>query len=238
MAAQRLRPILAGSWECDVMLLNLTRGILVEYGLSLPPLVLQFDFNPQTLSRTRSVNITTGNAPGTRGGYDFMLPTETARVAQGVTVEPETFSIQLLLDKTDAMSDPAAPAHVIAQEFGIEPELDTLRCMVEPKTQGPGGLQVLSGLGLGGGRAFQRDEHPSVLLFIWGTHILPVFLSSVQVEEVMHLPNLKPYRANVTLSMQIIEGKNPFYQMEKVRQMVGAGLNLAQGISASFSVSF
>jgi len=220
------------------MLLNLTRAILVEYGLSLPPLILQFDFNPQTLSRTRSVTITTGNAPGTRGGYDFMLPTETARVAQGVTVEPETFSIQVLLDKTDAMSDPSLPGHGIAREFGIEPELDTLRCMVEPKTQGPAGLQVLSGLGLGGGRAFQRDEHPSVLLFIWGTHILPVFLSSVQVEEVMHLPNLKPYRANVTLSMQIIEGKNPFYQVEKVRQMVGAGLNLAAGISASFSVGF
>lgn len=220
------------------MLLNLTRAILVEYGLSLPPLILQFDFNPQTLSRTRSVTITTGNAPGTRGGYDFMLPTETARVAQGVTVEPETFSIQVLLDKTDAMSDPSLPGHGIAREFGIEPELDTLRCMVEPKTQGPAGLQVLSGLGLGGGRAFQRDEHPSVLLFIWGNHILPVFLSSVQVEEVMHLPNLKPYRANVTLSMQIIEGKNPFYQVEKVRQMVGAGLNLAAGISASFSVGF
>lgn len=220
------------------MLINLTRGILLEYGLSLPPLILQFDFNPQTLSRTRSINITTGNAPGTRGGYDFSLPTETSRVAQGVTVEPESFSIDILLDKSDAMGDPSSPAHAIAQQFGIEPELDTLRSMVEPKTQGPAGMQVLSGLGLGGNRAFQRDEHPSVLLFIWGTHILPIFLTSVQVEEVAHLPSLIPYRANVSLSMQIIEGNNPFYQVEKVRQMVGAALNLAQGISGSFSVSF
>lgn len=220
------------------MLSNITRGILLEYGLSLPPLILQFDFNPQTLSRTRSINITTGNAPGTRGGYDFALPTETARVAQGVSVDPETFSIDILIDKSDVMSDPGLPGHAIAKEFGIEPELDTLRCMVEPKTQGPGGMQVLSGLGLGGARAFQRDEHPSVLLFIWGTHILPIFLTSVQVEEVSHLPSLKPYRANVSLSMQIIEGNNPFYQVEKVRQMVGAALNLAQGVSASFSISF
>ncbi|GAB1257660.1 hypothetical protein NBRC116494_21620 [Aurantivibrio plasticivorans] len=217
------------------MLVNLTRGILLEYGLSLPPLILQFDFNPQTLSRTRSINITTGNAPGTRGGYDFALPTETSRVAQGVSVEPESFSIDILLDKSDVMGDPSLPGHAIAKQFGIEPELDTLRSMVEPKTQGPGGMQVLSGLGLGGSRAFQRDEHPSVLLFIWGTHILPVFLTSVQVEEVSHMPSLIPYRANVSLSMQIIEGNNPFYQVEKVRQMVGAALNLAQGVSATFS---
>ena len=218
-------------------LINLTRGLLVEYGLSLPPLALQFEFNPQTLSRTRSISITTGNAPGTRGGYDFTLPSETSRVAQGVTVDPETFNLDVLFDASDRMSDPSLPGHPIASTLGIEPELDTLRSMVEPKTQGPGGMQVLAGLGLGGSKAFQRDTHPSVLLLIWGTHVLPVFLTSVQVEEVSHLPSLIPYRANVTLSFQVIEGNNPFYQVEVVRQMVGAGLNLAQGITTSFSAS-
>ena len=123
-------------------LINLTRGILVEYGLSIPPLVLQFEFNPQTLSRTRSISIVTGNAPGTRGGYDFALPTETPRVAQGVTIEPEQFSMQILIDATDRMSDPSSPGHGPAVAFGIEPELDTLRSMVEPKTQGPGGVLI------------------------------------------------------------------------------------------------
>jgi len=220
------------------MLINFSKGLLIEYGLSLPPLALQFEFNPQTLSRTRTINITTGNAPGTRGGYDFTLPNETPRVAQGVTVEPERFSIEILLDATDRMSDSSAPGHATATVFGIEPEMDTLRSMVEPKSQGPGGVQVLSSLGLGGSKAFQRDEHPSVLLLIWGTHLLPVFLTSVQVEEVAHMPTLMPYRANVTLDFQIIEGNNPFYQVEKVRQLVGATLNLATGISGSFSASF
>ena len=219
-------------------LINLTRGLLIEYGLSLPPLALQFEFNPQTLSRTRSITITTGNAPGTRGGYDFTLPSETPRVAQGVTSEPERFSMQILIDATDRMSDPTSPGHATAVAFGIEPELDTLRSMVEPKSQGPGGVQTLSALGLGGGKAFQRDEHPSVMLLVWGTHVLPVFLSSVQVEESAHLPTLVPYRANVTLSFQVIEGNNPFYQVEKVRQLVGAALNLSTGISTSISASF
>lgn len=220
------------------MAIDLTRGFLVEYGLSLPPLALQFEFNPETLSRTRTITINTGSAPGTRGGYDFTLPTETPRVAQGVSVAPEEFNLDILLDATDRMADPNLPGHAIAAEFGIEPELDTLRSMVEPKSQGPGGVQMLSSLGLGGRKAFQRDEHPSVLLLVWGTHILPVFMKSVQVDETAHLPTLRPYRANVTLGFQVIEGNNPFYQVEKVRQLVGAALNLSGGISVSVSASF
>jgi len=218
--------------------INLTKGLLLEYGLSLPPLILQFEFNPQTISRTRTINIVTGDAPGTRGGYDFSLPNETPRVAQGVSIEPEKFNLLILIDATDRMADTNLPGHAIANEFGIEPELDTLRSMVEPKSQGPGGVQLLAGLGLGGNKAFQRDEHPSVLLLVWGNHILPVFLSSVQVEEVAHLPTLKPYRANVTLSFQVIEGNNPFYQVEKVRQLVGAALNLANTAATSVSAVF
>ncbi len=212
-------------------MLNVTKGVLVEYALSLPPLALVFDFNPETISRTRTVNITTGNAPGTRGGYDFVLPTETPRASQGVSVDPETFSIAILLDATDRMNE----GEPIATQFGIEPELDTLRTMVEPKTQGPGGLQTLASLGLGGERAFQRNETASVLLFVWGTHVLPVFLTSVAVEEMAHFPSLVPYRAKATLAMQVIEGNNPFYEVEKVRQVVGAALNTGRTVAAALA---
>ena len=125
---------------------NPFKAMLVEYGLSIPPLAIAFEFNPQTLSRTRSITVITGSAPGTRGGYDFALPSETSRVAQGVTVAPEQFNIEVLFDATDRLADPTNPGHAIAQGFGIEPELDTLRSMVEPKTQGPGGMRVLSAL--------------------------------------------------------------------------------------------
>lgn len=208
------------------------KGFLLEYALSLPPLVLVFEFNPQTLSRTRSITLPSSSVPGVRG-YDFTLPTETARIAQGVSVEAEEFSIEILLDATDRMNEGDA----IATSLGVEPELDTLRCMVEPKSQGPGGLQTLASLGLGEARAFQRDQHPSVLLLVWGTHVLPVFLTSVQVNEVAHLPTLIPYRANATLSFRVIEGNNPFYLVEQVRQLVGAGLNLASTIVGSVSTT-
>ncbi|WP_306533330.1 hypothetical protein [Geobacter sp.] len=207
-------------------MLNTTKGMLIEYALSIPPLVLVFDFNPQSLTRSRTITLRTGSAPGTRGGYDFALPTETARVAQGVTVQPESFTMDILLDATDRMND----GDPIATVFGIEPELDTLRTMVEPKAQGPGGLQTLASLGLGGQRAFQRSESASVLLLVWGTHILPLFLTSIRVTEEAHLPSLVPYRAKASLTMQVIEGNNPFYQVEKVRQVVGAALNTGRTV--------
>lgn len=215
-------------------MLNVTKGLLVEYAISLPPLVLVFEFNPREISRSRTITINSGGTPAARGGYDFVLPTETSRVAQGVTVDPEVFDLNILLDATDRMND----GNVISDSFGIEPELDTLRTMIEPKTQGPLGVQMLSSLGLGGQRAFQRDEHPSVLLFIWGTHVLPVFLTSVILNEKAHRPSLVPYRAEATLSMQVISGNNPFYEVEKIRQVVGAAINTGQTIATAIEGLF
>src|SRR3990172_5638054 len=99
-------------------MLNVSKGMLVEYALSIPPTILVFDFNPTTLTRKRTVTVKTGSAPGTRGGYDFLLPTETPRVAQGVSVEPESFSLKILLDATDRMDS----GEVIATQWGIQPE--------------------------------------------------------------------------------------------------------------------
>ncbi len=213
---------------------NVMKGMLVEYALAIPPLVLVFEFNPENISRTRSITINTGSTPATRGGYDFALPTETPRVAQGVSVEPEKFEITILLDATDRMNqgDPIVPI------FGIEPEISTLRSMVEPKAQGPLGVQSLSSLGFGGARAFQRDEHASVLLFVWGTHVLPVFITSVKIDEEAHLPSLIPYRAKATLNMQVIEGNNPFYKVETIRQIATAALNTGQTVATSIGGLF
>ncbi len=60
-----------------------TKGVLFEYGLSLPPLALVFDFNPQQISRSRTVTIKTGNAPGSRRGYDFLVAAGNAACRAG-----------------------------------------------------------------------------------------------------------------------------------------------------------
>jgi hypothetical protein len=199
------------------------KGMLFEYGLSLPPLALIFDFNPEQISRARSATLWMGNAPGARLGYDFSSPLESPRAAHGVELQGESISITVLLDATDRMhaGDP------IAAQFGVQPQIDTLRSMLEPKVQGPGGLRVLSSLAGGGARAFECDETASVLIFAWGVQFLPVFLTEVSQNETLHLPNLAPYRAEITLTMQIIESRNPFSMADKVRQTAMAALNAA-----------
>jgi Contractile injection system tube protein len=208
--------------------MSATKGLLIEYGLSLPPLVLSFDFNPESISRSRSITVQTGDLPATRGGYSFMTPFETARAAQGVTMQPETLSIRILLDATDGMDN----GDLIPSKFGVQPQIDTLRSMVEPKVQGPAGLQLLSSLAGGGARAIGHREHASVLLFFWGHYLLPVFLTSITIEEKAHLPSLIPYRAEANLGMQVIESSNIFYNVEKIRQAVMTALNVVDEISA------
>jgi len=204
----------------------LQRGALIEYGLSLPPLALVFDFNPQQISRSRSVTIKTGDAPGSRGGYDFLTPLDTPRVAQGVEIQAESFSIDILLDATDKMNE----GDKIANTFGVQPQIDTLRSMLEPKIQGPTGLRTLSSLSAGGAtRAFERSESASILIFHWGLQNLAVFLTGVSQKEVMHLPNLAPYRAEMQLSMQVIESANPFFMADKIRQTAMTALNAVSG---------
>lgn len=198
------------------------KGMLVEYALSLPPLAVEFEFNPESITRSRTVNFDSSALPV----IDFMTPAEGNRIAQAASVTAETISFDVLLDATDKMSDPSHIMHSVANQLGIEPELAALRSMLEPKATGLGGFQVLSSLTGGASHAHERDEHLSVLLFVWGTHILPVFMTSLNIEEQAHLPLLKPYRAKATISLQILESNNPFYQAEQVQRTANAAANL------------
>ena len=194
------------------------RGAIVEYTEAPEQLSLYFDFNPSQMTRTRTVSIRTGGAAGTAGGYDFANKSEIPRVAQGVTTQPETLSAKILLDATDRMN----AGDEDATRFGIQPEIDIIRTLLEPKTQTPAGAQTLAALGQGDQRAFSRQQFASVLLFQWGDVSLPVFLTQAQVEVKEYLPSLFPYRAEATLSMQVIESNNPIYQTELRRQVSSA----------------
>lgn len=196
------------------------RGALVEFTHAGVPLVLQFEFNPTSITRTRNVTVRTGGAQGTRGGYDFSDAREASRASQGVTVNAESLNVSILLDATDRMN----AGDSVAALQGVQPELDTLRSMIEPKSQTPAGARTLAALGQGAQRAFARQEYASVLLFTWGVQVLPVFLTQVQIEAKDYLPSLLPYRAVVTLGLQIIESNNPFYQAELKRQFANAAV--------------
>ena len=115
----------------------------------------------------------------------------------------------------------------IATTMGVQPEIDSLRAMLEPKVTGKSGARILASLGADTGLALPK-ENASVILFLWGVRVLPVFLTSVSIAELSYLPNLLPYVAKATVTVQVIESDNPFYNIESARQLVSAAVNTAR----------
>lgn len=197
--------------------LKVTRGYLIEYTIGDNKLELHFEFNPASITRTRTVEIKFGQGQATTGGRDFLDASEVPRVTQGATVKAESFTLKILLDATDRMN----AGDKNAQTKGIQPELDILYCMLEPKLQTPDGATTLAALGEGGS-VCQSQPYPSILEFHWGDQVLPVLMTQVQFDVKAYLPSLLPYRAEATLTLQIIQSNNPFYTPEMNRMFTSA----------------
>src|SRR5256885_7125933 len=112
------------------------RGAFVEYGLSFPPLIVLFQFNPLQLSRRRSQSFSVpASAQGRGEGLtlrDFHQGFEDLtklRDAQQVTVQPESLSFEIRLDATDKLNE----GDPITEQLGIAPQLATLELMVLAK---------------------------------------------------------------------------------------------------------
>lgn len=202
-----------------------TRGFLREYSNTESPLELHFEFNPTSISRTRSIEVDFGEGQENSGGLDFSSPDEVSRVTQGATVKAESFTVKILLDATDRMNAGDNDAHA----KGVQPELDILYYMVEPKLQAPDGATTLAALGEGGSDA---QPYPSILEFHWGEQVLPVLMTQFQFDVKAYLPNLLPYRAEATLTLRIIQSRNEFYTPEINR--IVASAEAATGATQGF----
>jgi hypothetical protein len=207
------------------------RGAFVEYGLTIPPLVVVFQFNPLQLSRSRHQTFSMpASAPGEGGesgltlrdfhqGFEDLLD---LRDAQSVTVEPESLSFEIRLDATDKLND----GDRITQRLGIAPELATLELMVQPKSESVFGL--LADQLSPGGFSFTCTDKPPMILFIWGRkRVLPVNIKSMTITETEFHTNLEPIRATVEVDLTVIEGPNPAYMYTKSLKEVMSGLHLA-----------
>lgn len=210
--------------------LKVARGILREYTNADNKLELHFEFNPSTITRTRSVEINFGQGQANTGGRDFHKPDEVPRVTQGATVKSESFTVKILLDATDRMN----AGDKDAQTKGVQTELDILYYMIEPKLQTPDGATTLAALGEGGSIC-QEHPYPSVLEFHWGEQILPVLITQLQFDVKAYLPSLIPYRAEATLTLQIIQSNNEFYnnEMKRVLASVQQTSGALQGYQGS-----
>jgi hypothetical protein len=209
--------------------LRVTRGFLREYTNTDNALELHFEFNPSSITRTRAVEIKFGEGQSNVGGRDFQNKSEASRVTQGATVKAESFSLKILLDATDRMN----AGDTDANTKGVQPELDILYYMVEPKLQTPDGATTLAALGEGD--SSNQQPFPSILEFHWGKQVLPVLMTQMQFAVKAYLPNLVPYRAEATLTLQIIQSDNEFYTPEIKRMLNSArqGSGALQGYQDS-----
>jgi hypothetical protein len=213
---------------------KILRGAFVEYGLSLPPLFVVFQFNPLTITRSRTATSANNQARRDRLKASFVGGAiskpgnlvSNLREGQTLTVKEETLGFDIRLDATDKLNSGDA----ITQQFGIAPQLSTLELMITPKNQSVmGGLATLLLGGATGSFAFfSEDQNPPIILFVWGRKkVLPVNITSMQIKEEEFSTDLNPTRATITVALEVIEGPNlPFLYTKTLKEVMSA-LNLA-----------
>ncbi|MBD1836288.1 hypothetical protein H6F61_27300 [Cyanobacteria bacterium FACHB-472] len=212
---------------------RILRGAFVEYGLSLPPLFVVFQFNPVQLTRNRSLSYSASSSrqrAGQKGSLrDFHKKDKYKDLAklrddQVVTVQEEVIGFEIRLDATDKLDE----GDTITEQFGISPQLSTLELMVHPKDESLIGQALGSLLGSPGGFSFTRKPNPPLVLFIWGRkRVLPVNINSLNITEVLYSPDLNPIRATASINLTVIEGQSIPYMYSKAMKEAMSVLNLA-----------
>lgn len=217
---------------------RILRGAFVEFGLSVPPLAVVFQFNPLQLTRNRSLTFTAPNpqnpAPGQPG--QAAAPQRTLRQFHGqfsnlldlqkeqlVTVQEQTIGFDIRLDASDKLD----AGDSVTEQFGIAPQIATLELMVYPKDESvlAGVLSTL--LGSSGGFSFTRSSNPPLILFIFGRkRVLPVNINSMNITETEFSADLNPIRASVAVSLTVIEGKSVPYLYSKAMTEAMSAVNL------------
>jgi Contractile injection system tube protein len=189
---------------------KLLRGAFVEYGLSAPPLVFGFQFNPETLTRGRTASYTPAGGGSASDGVTCRDSSEAqARscLAQ-VSVSSETIGLTLHLDATDALNE----GDPLTRQLGIAPQLSMLELMIYPKTEQAVGAPLGNLLGAQDQFGAAQAKALPILLFVWGRkRVLPVVMTSLQITEQEYFPDLTPKRAEVAVQLQVLEGVNPPY---------------------------
>jgi hypothetical protein len=208
------------------------RGALVEFGISVPPLFVVFQFNPEQLTRSRSLDYSAaagGQGAGGTGNslrefhkrYEDLIE---LRDAQQVTIEEEHIELEILLDASAGLGE----GDPIAQQYGIAPQLSTLELMLHPKEESLFDRVNDLRLGRPDGFSFTKQSNPPMILFVWGRkRVLPVNIDGLEITEMMHRPDLQPVRATATLSMTVIEGASGPYLYSKSMKETMSVFNLA-----------
>jgi hypothetical protein len=208
---------------------RILRGAFVEFGLSLPPLVVVFQFNPVELTRNRSLKFGApkGYQPGPGALRKFHAREPDllkVRNLQDVTVAEETIAFDIRLDASEGLDE----GDTIAEQYGIAPRLSTLELMVQPKDESVTAQVIGALLGKPGGFSFTKKAKPPLVLFIWGRkRVLPVNINALNIVETEYSAELSAVRATVSVDLTVIEGKSAPQLYTSAMKEAMSVLNLA-----------
>lgn len=183
------------------------RGFLANITV-LPPLIVTFQFNPESVSDNKSVTYedTQGDlctAPGKTytGGGD------------------RTITFDLKLHGMEQGTNKINPSGI---DNGIQTELAKLRSFLYPMADAFGSLASLFGDASQG----KRLAAPPTCIFGFGTKILDCIVTDISITETQFNSTLAPVRADVKVTLAVIED-GAFYEFDKLHRNVNAALGLA-----------
>lgn len=187
---------------------QVVRGFLANVKV-IPPLILNFQFNPETIRDNKAVNYADrdnglcGNAPGkvyTGGGHRTI-----------------TFDIKLHgLERGTNTSNP------LALDNGISTELAKLRSFLYPMADAWSTVGSLFGGGEG-----KRLTAPPACIFGFGTRILECVVTDIKITETQFNSMLAPVRADASITLTVIEeAENELYQLDTQHRNALAALGL------------
>jgi hypothetical protein len=225
----------------------LLKGALLQFGgfpiIPLPiPQVIIFQYNPESMSRS----LTTFAKDEQESALQKKLTAKDAKLDMGFDPE-ETFNVTLFLDGTDHLES----ENPITLLTGVADRMAALELLLYP--EGDGLLKgLLSSLvtSIGGAsvdpkKLISPGKVP-ITLFIWGPgRIVPVRLTSFNVEETWWNSLLYPLRAKVTIGMKVIHS-NEFandprvpaqiarvcYDFTRAQKEILAALNIANTVES------
>jgi hypothetical protein len=233
------------------------RGAFVEFGLSLPPAILVFQYNPEQLTRSRGLSF---NYPGSEqacppatgaaaaAGGSAAQGGAQAQQVQTPTVQQDSLRKYHL--RTDDLLKIQREQVVTVQEESIsfDIKLDasdklndgdflTGQFGISPQLatlelmcypKSESLLGSLLSLVSSSAFSFTRGDNPPLILFIHGRkRVLPVNINSMNIVETEYLPDLNPIRATVSVGLTVIEGTNLAFGYTKAMKEAMSLLNLA-----------
>ena len=154
------------------------------------PQVVTFQYNPESIKR--SFNVYADGARNEQRGQQSPLTQPFA--------PDETIDFSLVLDAADGLADD----RVLEKRFGITAKLSALERLIFAS----GDLAALSAGQIPG---FQtptvfpvQPRVPTTLLVLGHHRLLPVRITSMNVDEELFAPDMRPIRATVALGLKII----------------------------------